>query len=146
MFKFWGKQMIVIDGKDLILGRIATKVAKLALKGEEVSIINCEDVVIVGKKSAVIARYKQKAARGTPSTGPFIHRGPDRIVRRSIRGMIPYKTPEGIKAFRRVMCYVGNPNNLSSKNPEDIKANINDTLNINYITVGAISKQLGAKL
>lgn len=138
--------MIVIDGKDLILGRLATKVAKLAITGEEVKIVNCEDVVIVGKKAEIFAKYKQRAARGTHSTGPFLHRGPDRIVRRSIRGMIPYKTPAGIAAYRRVMCYVGNPENLSLDKAEKVDANINDTNNLNYATVGEVSKTLGAKL
>ncbi len=138
--------MKVIDGTDIILGRMATKVAKFALTGEEVVIVNCEKVVIVGKKSEVIAKYKLRSARGTHSTGPFLHRGPDRIVRRTIRGMIPYKTKDGKAAYQRVMCYVGVPTNISLDKVETIDANINNTKNINYITIGEIGKLLGAKI
>lgn len=138
--------MKVINGKDLILGRLATAVAKMAIDGEEVAIVNCEDVVIVGKKKEVIARYKQRAERGTHSTGPFLHRGPDRIVRRTIRGMMSYKTKEGSEAFRRVMCYVGVPEGMSLDKAEKVGKDITTTNNINYITVGELGKTLGAKL
>lgn len=146
MFKFWGRKMKVIDGKDMILGRLATQVAKMALNGEEVTIVNCESVIVVGKKKEIFGRYQQRAARGTHSTGPFLHRAPDRIVRRTIRGMLSYKTPNGKAAFQRVMCYVGVPSDVSMDKVETLKGNITETQNLNFVTVGDISKQLGAKL
>lgn len=138
--------MKVVDGKDMVLGRLATQVAKMALEGEEVAVVNCEDVLVVGKKKEIFSRYQQKAVRGTHSTGPFLHRGPDRIVRRTVRGMIPYKTPSGKAAFQRVMCYVGVPSDISMDKVETLKGNIHETQNLNFVAVGEISKQLGAKL
>ena len=41
---------IVIDANELILGRLATQVAKKLLLGVEVQIINCEKAVISGTK------------------------------------------------------------------------------------------------
>lgn len=138
--------MKIVDGTNMVLGRLATLVAKSALKGEKVTVVNCEDIVIVGKKKEIFARYKQKSMRGTSSTGPYIHRAPDKIVRRTIRGMIPYKTPEGSAAFKRVMCYVGVPAEIDASKAETAGVNINDTQNLNYVTVGDVSKLLGAKL
>lgn len=136
--------MKVIDGTDIVLGRLATKAAKLALTGEEVHVINADKVVVVGRKKEILDNYRRKYIRGTSVGGPFIIRGADRLVRRTIRGMIPYKTPNGKEAYARVMCYVGNPSNEEAN--ETIDANINDTMNINYVTMGDISKHLGAKL
>ena len=136
--------MKVIDGTNMVLGRLATKAAKLALTGETVNIVNAEKVVIVGRKKEVLDNYRRKYIRGTSVGGPFIIRGPDRLVRRTIRGMIPYKTPAGKEAYARVMCYVGNPSNEEAN--ETVDADVNNTGNLNYVTMENISKHLGAKL
>jgi large subunit ribosomal protein L13 len=137
-------ETVVIDGTDMILGRLATKLAKWAIEGKNIEIINAEKVVIIGKKVQVFGRYKQHSQRGTHTTGPFTHRGADRLVRRSIRGMIPYKTPAGGEAFKRVMCHIGNPEIGEAQTFDDI--NVHNTDNINYVTMGAISQHLGGKL
>ena len=135
--------MKVIDGTNMVLGRLATKAAKLAILGEEVRIINAEKVVVVGRKKFVLDNYRRKYIRGTSVGGPFILRGPDRLVRRCIRGMIPYKTPNGKEAYARVLCYVGNPSN--EKANETVDADITNTENLNYVLIEDISKHLGAK-
>ena len=136
--------MKIIDGTNMILGRLATKSAKLAISGEEVAIINAEKVVVVGRKKEVLDNYKRKYVRGTSVGGPFILRGPDRLVRRCIRGMISYKTPLGKEAYKRVMCYVGNPKQLTAN--EVVDANVNDTQNLNFVSIEDISRNLGAKI
>ena len=45
--------MLIIDGKDKLLGRLATQVAKLLLKGEEVAIINAEEIKISGLEGQI---------------------------------------------------------------------------------------------
>ena len=47
------KQIKVIDGKGAILGRLASYAAKEALKGEEIVILNCEEVIISGNKQMI---------------------------------------------------------------------------------------------
>ena len=42
--------MKIIDGKGAILGRLASYAAKQALKGEEIVVLNCEEVIITGNK------------------------------------------------------------------------------------------------
>ena len=42
---------MIIDGNNLILGRVATIAAKRAMQGEPVVILNCEKMIVTGKKS-----------------------------------------------------------------------------------------------
>ncbi len=135
--------MTVIDGKNLILGRMATEIAKRALLGEKIDVINCEEIIITGDKKEIITRYKQKVARGEPQKGPFFQKRPDKFVRRAIRGMIPYKQEKGILAFKRVMCYLGVPEELAEKKPESLdNAKITKGKILKYITVGNLCKNL----
>ncbi len=139
--------MIVIDATDLLVGRMATFVAKAALKGEKVAVVNCENAVISGSKSEVIAKYKRKKEMGIPSKGPFQPRFPDRFVRRIIRGMLPYKKPKGRDAYRRVMCYIGTPEHLKENDKITIEAAKVDKLpTLKYIKVEDICKELGYKV
>ena len=137
---------MIIDATDLIVGRIGTVVAKKALLGEKIDIVNCENAIITGKKTQVLGRFKQKREWGTYK-GPFIHRNPERIVRRMIRGMLPYKKEKGKVAFKRIMCYVGIPEEFKSQKIETIKeANVSKLNNLNFLQVKEVSKFLGAKI
>ena len=107
--------MIVIDASNLILGRMANYAAKQALLGNEVRIINCEKAVISGRRENVFEEFFIRRERGTPRKGPFVHRMPDKIVRRTIRGMLPYKKPSGMAAFKRLRVYSGMPKALEGK-------------------------------
>ena len=49
---------IVVDATDHIAGRLASNVAKLLLKGNRVSIINCEKIMISGSRSNIIKEYR----------------------------------------------------------------------------------------
>jgi len=88
----------IIDANGATLGRLSTNTAKRLLTGEEIAIINSEKAIISGKKPAIKARYKQKREVGTYRKGPFYPRMPDQIVKRTVRGMIPYQTPHDCKA------------------------------------------------
>ncbi|MBU0471492.1 MAG: 50S ribosomal protein L13 [Nanoarchaeota archaeon] len=137
---------MIIDATNLILGRFATVVAKKSLQGEQIDIVNCEKAVIVGKKEKVLAKYRNTRERGAPLVGPYFPRMTDRFVRRTIRGMIPYKQPKGKEAFKRIMCYKGTPIDLQNKKIETIKeANVSRLSHTKYLTVETICKFLGGK-
>ncbi|MFW6230537.1 MAG: 50S ribosomal protein L13, partial [Nanoarchaeota archaeon] len=85
---------------------MATQVAKMLLLGETVVIVNSEKAVITGPKDKVFASFKQKRERGIPLNGPYYPRRPDMIVKRTIRGMLPYKQEKGETAFKRLKCHV----------------------------------------
>lgn len=48
----------------------------------------------------------------------YFPRRPDHIVKRTIRGMLPYKRERGADAFRRVKVYVGVPDELADSEME----------------------------
>ena len=138
---------MIIDATDLIMGRLAAVVAKKAILGEKIDIVNCEKAVITGNKDNILAEYKKRYDLGrNPYKGPFFPRASDRLVRRSIRGMLPYKQEKGKKAYKAVMCYVGIPEQFKGQKLETIAAaNVSKLKNYKYIAVGVLAKQLGSK-
>ena len=50
---------INIDAENAILGRLCTEVAKYLLEGHAVNILNCEKVVISGKKHSILREYRE---------------------------------------------------------------------------------------
>ena len=134
---------MIINGENLILGRLASFVSKKALMGQTIKIVNCEKVMITGKKTSIAKKYKTQDERGKFLKGPYQPKTADRFVRRVIRNMLPYKQHKGKEAFKRIMCYLGIPEELSKQKLETIKeANIAKTQNLKYTTVGEICKLL----
>jgi len=135
-----------IDGKNLIVGRLATVVAKKALLGEEVNIFNCNELVISGNKKTILAKFKRFSEMGTHTTGPYQPKEPFRIAKRIIRGMVPYKQAKGKEAFARIKCYNDVPEEFKDLKLETIKdCNVNETLISKYLTLKEISKGIGGK-
>ena len=133
----------IFDATDLVAGRMASIVAKMALEGERVDIINSENAVISGSKKEIFANFEQKRNRGEPFHGPFYPKRSDLILKRIIRGMLPYKKERGIKAMKRIMVYLGNPKNKNGETIKDI--NLNKMKIDKYVYLKDISKKLGAK-
>ena len=50
--------MKVINGENLILGRISSRIAKAALQGEEVALVNCEKVMVTGNTQSILTRQR----------------------------------------------------------------------------------------
>ena len=135
--------MIVIDMTNSLIGRVGTIAAKAVLQGEEVNLVNCEKAVISGAKSHVLAHFQRKASMGTPRKGPFQPRMADRLVRKKIRGMIPYKTPRGRAAYARLMCYIGVPEQFNNQKMKIIEKASADKLPLpKRVTVGEICRVL----
>lgn len=135
--------MIVIDAKNLILGRFATFAAKQALLGEEVRVINAEKAVISGKRATTLAEQNARANRGNPVKGPFIPKMADRFVRRTIRGMLPHRQPKGAEAYKRILCYVGVPTEFKDITPTPlVSASVEKLPNVKFIAVEEIVKTI----
>ncbi|VVB82896.1 50S ribosomal protein L13 [uncultured archaeon] len=103
--------MKIIEGKDAILGRLSAYVAREALKGEEIAIVNCEQIIITGNRKNIEENLEAKRKRvGSTQKGPKVSRMSEKVVKRTIRGMLPnYRTGRGRDAFKRIKCYVGVP-------------------------------------
>ena len=139
---------VIIDATDSIAGRLASHVAKQALLGNTVSVLNSEKAVITGNKKVTIERYRyRRSETGRPQKGPFIFRQPDRFLKRIIRGMLPYKREKGATAFKKIKCYRGVPSEFKDKKVQSIKqASISKLTVIKYTTVGEVCKSLGGKV
>jgi len=110
--------MKIIDATGLIVGRMATQVAKAAMMGETVAVVNSEKAIFSGRREMVLGEFKNIENKATPYKGPFRVRLPDRILRRTIRGMLPIEKARGREAFKRVMCYIGVPSEFKDKKLE----------------------------
>lgn len=136
----------IVDASNLILGRMASYVAKGALNGKNMIVINAERAVISGTKERVVARAKLKLKTrtlGNLEKSPTHPRKPDGYVRRVIRGMLPWKKTGGKNAFHRVKVYIGTPSEYQDR-PATTVADANASrLRVPYITVGQLSGEIG---
>jgi len=130
----------------MILGRMASMVAHRLMAGDEIAVVNAEKAVISGTKARVFATYERKRSRGSREGGPFFPRRPDHLVKRTIRGMLPYKRETGREAFHRVKVYVGVPREFAGMEMESFpEAHVSRLSSPRYVTVGAVSTFMGAK-
>ena len=136
--------MEVIDATNTILGRLATEVAKKALEGGEIVIVNAEKAVISGKKEMVFKKYSERRDRGTPQHGPFYPSRPDMIVRRTIRNMLPYKTERGKKALKKIKVFISIPEEYQNLELKKVGKEATK-LKCDYVYIKELSKYLGYK-
>lgn len=139
--------MMLIDATDLILGRVAAAAAKAALLGEKINIVNCEKAVISGRKRALIEHFKWRRQLGfNPYKGPFVPKSPDRIVKRAIRGMLPWKRWKGRQAYKRIRCYIGLPARFEGIEAAKIAgAHVSELASGRYLTVGQLAQEIGSR-
>ncbi len=141
-------KLIVVDGTNCISGRLCSKVSKLLLQGNRVSVVNSEKVMVSGNKYEVIESYKDKlevSSVTNPIHGPFHPRRPDTIITKMIRGMVPKRKPSGIQAFKRLRVYIGVPDDLKNSTMhtfDDAKITKQQSF---YISMGDVAKQIGWK-
>jgi len=137
------KPFTVVNADGLILGRMASKVAKRLLTGEEIVIVNAEKAVMSGRRRSKVAEAKEFLAVGGVNRGPFHYRRPDRIVRKTVGGMIPSKKPKGKQAYKRLRVFMGIPDDLKSSKMETVPEAQAKKLTCPYFTVGDLAKNIG---
>ena len=110
-----------VDAQDKILGRLATKIARVLMgkhkatylpwkdEGNFVVCVNAEKIVVTGKKET---DKSYKRFSGYPSGLKFIpldrmrREHPDRIIRHAVRGMLP-KNRLRARRLKRLKIYAG---------------------------------------
>lgn len=106
---------IIIDGENALLGRLASYAAKQALNGKDVIILNSEKIIISGKKEDIAERYKiMRKIGGTTLKGLFFSALPYKIVKKTVKGMLP-KNTRGKTALKKVKCYEGIPKEFENE-------------------------------
>ena len=133
-------EKMYIDGEDAILGRLGSFVAKQLLRGSEVVVINSEKVIIVGSKDVIMAKIRSIRKKGGASQkGPQMPKPADRLLKRKIRGMLPWDRSKGRAAYKRLKCFIGNPlSEAEAKNLKKIKYEVTGK----YMTLAQVEKLL----
>jgi len=107
------ENVVTIDGKGHLLGRLASTVAKQLLNGQKIVVVRCEALNISGEFFRAKLKYHaylRKMTRYNPTRGgPFHFRAPSRIFYKTVRGMIPHKTARGAAAMERLKVFEGVP-------------------------------------
>ena len=131
------KEWIVVDAEGLVLGRVASKVAKILRGknkasftphvdcGDNVIVINAEKVVLTGKKMSdkVYIRHTgypggQREQRPTDILAKY----PERLVEKAVRGMLP-KNKLGRKLFTNLHVVIGAEHKYEAQKPKVVDLN-----------------------
>jgi len=133
------KEWVVVDATDQVVGRLASKVAKLIRGkykpnftphvdcGDNVIIINAAKVVFTGKKETDkiythYTGYPGGQRFNTPARLRTREGGVDRILRHAVKGMLP-KGPLGRKLIDNLYIYEGTEHKHEAQKPKAIDIN-----------------------
>ncbi len=136
----------VVDASGLVLGRAASVIAKRLLNGESIVVINAEKSVVTGSRSHVLAHYTEARARGSVRRGPHFPRYPDRIFRRTVRGMLPHLKSRGRVALGRLQVHIGVPEAFQGAATQTLDGARARPTVTPPMTLAEITKLLGARL
>jgi len=122
----------LIDATDLVLGRMATKVAAIlkgknnpqysphADCGDHVIVINAEKIKVTGRKSEQKEYHRHTGHVGglkTTSYQDMLEKTPTRIIESAVRGMLP-KNPLGRQMFLKLKVYAGDQHPHQAQQPK----------------------------
>ena len=125
----------LVDARDKILGRLATKIASLLNgkhkcaysphvdMGDGVVVVNCEKIRVTGKK---LEEKMYKRFSGYPSglklekMGSLLARRPHEVLRHAVEGMLP-KNKLGRKMIKRLKLSVGEKHHHAAQKPKKLK-------------------------
>ncbi len=137
----------LIDGEEAILGRMGSRVAKLLMEGHAVFLVNADKIRITGHTRDLVSKYKRLIElkdRANPEHSPFYSRRPDLFVKRTIRGMLPYKQPKGKAAYKLLKVYIGpTAKDIKDAKAYDIKAKKASETFENSMTIRELTEKLG---
>ena len=137
---------IVIDATNHIAGRLSSNVAKLLLKGNRVSVVNCEKIMISGTRSNIIGEYQEFLEINSINHwkhGPKHPRRPDTIMKRMIRGMLPREKSSGKSAHKRLRTFIGSPKEVKSFKKIQLENAMIRKSASNYTTMGELGRTIG---
>jgi large subunit ribosomal protein L13 len=124
----------VVDAEGLVLGRMATEVARILRgkhkptfaphmdTGDHVIIINADKVVLTAGKAEAKMVYRHSGYPGgirATSYGKLLADRPTEAVRRTVRGMIP-KNRLGAQMLRKLKVYAGPDHPHAAQQPQEL--------------------------
>ncbi|MFX0058172.1 MAG: 50S ribosomal protein L13 [Candidatus Hodarchaeota archaeon] len=149
------QEYLLIDAKNKILGRLCSQIAKKALLGEYIVVVNAKDAIISGSKRDIFDKYLAKLNISTatnPRRGPFWPRRPDNFMRNVIKKMLPRKKIRGKEALKRVHIYINDiPERFQKRYQKLIPLDIHNadkkrlSYYNRYITLESLCSRIGWK-
>lgn len=136
--------MKIINGDNLVYGRLSTHIAKLLLSGEEIVIVNADKVAVTGSREFVLSKFRERRDIGSVRKGPYYPRTSNQILRRSIGDMLPKKKAKGSDALKRCKVFSGVPTEFKELEMETVDTAKNDRVS-RFLTLNEIAKNLGGK-
>jgi large subunit ribosomal protein L13 len=133
------KEWLLIDAEGMVLGRLASEVAKLLRGkykpnftphvdcGDNVVIINAEKVKLTGNKledKTYIRHSGYPGGQRSRTAKEILAKFPERLVENAVRGMLP-KNRLGRDLFRNLYVYVGPEHKQEAQQPKEYKINTN---------------------
>lgn len=143
-----GESEIILNAEGLILGRLASVVAKRLLNGEKVHIVNAEKTLVSGRRSSLVRAWKdflEVKSMANPKYGPFHSRRPDTVLRDAVRGMLPTDKAKGKSSLRRLRVYIGIPDSLKEAPMETIPKAGSSSLRGRHVMLGDLAAEIGWK-
>ncbi|GIZ15925.1 50S ribosomal protein L13 [Capnocytophaga catalasegens] len=131
------KKWVVVDAEGQMLGRLASKVAKLLRGkykpsytphvdcGDNVIVINAEKIQLSGLKMETKEYIRHTGYPGgqrSQTAKQILAKHPERLVEKAIKGMLP-KNKLGAAIFRNLKVYVGTEHNHDAQKPTLINLN-----------------------
>ena len=124
----------VVDAEGLVLGRVATEVARLLRgkhkptfaphidTGDHVVVVNASKIVLTSNKGDKLFVHRHSGYPGglrTRSYGDLLADKPEEAVRRAVRGMLP-KNRLGRQMLRKLKVYAGPTHPHAAQKPEPL--------------------------
>ena len=134
------KEWVVVDATDQVLGRLASKVAKLLRGkykpnftphvdcGDNVIIINAEKIVITGNKMTdrvylTYSGYPGGQKQHTPASIIAKKNGYEKLLRKVVKGMLP-KNKLADRLINNLYIYEGSEHKQDAQSPKTIDINL----------------------
>merc|ERR1711935_919170 len=140
---------VIIDGKGHLMGRPASIVAKQLLRGQKVVVVRCEAINISGslfRNNLTFHEFLRKANNTNPRRNFKHFRSPSRMFWRTLRGMLPHKSPRGKAALDRLRVFEGIPYPYDQKKrmvvPEALKV-LRMKSHRNFCVLGDLARGVG---
>merc|ERR1719345_666842 len=103
---------IIIDGRGHLRGRLASIIAAQLLRGQRIVVVRCEQINIsqsLFRRNLEWRDKEHKLINTNPRRGFKHWLPPSRMFWKTLRGMLPHKSPRGAAALGRLRCFDGMP-------------------------------------
>jgi len=129
------KSWYIVDAKDKVLGRLATRIATVLMgkdkviysphqdTGDEVIVINARHIKTTGKKIAVKVYKRYSAYPGglnLETLETVLKKKPERVITHAVKGMLP-KNKLGAKLLKKLRVYPDAAHPHAAQRPKELK-------------------------